>query len=858
MLSFHRTLGFRYIRQRWSRAALVIASIALGVATLVATRALNQCMKQATRGAITPLAGTADLMVSLADSGVPIRLVEELRRANIPGLAEVRPLVLARVSLPDQGERPAMLVGVDIDSPRMSDDNLLKVEVTNPLALLPGRRPAFLGSELAGALPQGSDRLRVRAAGKINDLAVLGTIDARGPAASLGGSLIAMRLADAAGLLGKPDDVTRIDLILTPDLPDAERERARTRVAEVLAGRANVRGHEDDQRAMHDVMAGLEFGFLLGGVGALVVGLFLVYNALSVTVAERRHDIGILRSLGATRGQVAGLFAVEAAILGLAGAALGVPLGLGLAQLARGPIQQVLSDILMPVEAGALSVGLLDILIAIAAGIATAQAAAIVPAIRAANQEPADAVRRVPLVHGWRLRVVQIAGSGLPILGGALCIAFREYIPDALGGPRSGSFGGLALVLVGILLATPLLAELAAHLFAPLAPYLLGIEGRLAADNLSRSPGRTGLVIAALAAGAALMFETAGLTDSTEFAILNWIDRSIAADLFVSCNSSLAASGNSQPMQERIGSEMATLPGVEAVLPIRFQLINFRSTKVYLIALDAQHFHDLGMSRPGIVGRDPFPGLSRPGTVICSENFAVIHKLHVGDSVTIAGKRGPLTLRIIGTVPDYTWNRGTLYLDRPRYVRDFDDDLVDSFDVYLKPGADVEAVRETIARRWGAPESLVVMTRAELRQTIADVVHRLYALAYAQQIVVGLVAGLGVVTALLISVLQRRRELGLLRAVGASQRQILFTVLAEAVLMGIIGAVIGLLVGLPLEWYAVRVILLEETGFSFPVLVPWKAVGIVTALALATAILAGLGPAIHAMRQRIAEAIAYE
>jgi putative ABC transport system permease protein len=861
MLSFHRTLSFRYVRQRWSRAVLVIASIALGVATLVATRALNQCMKQATRGAVTPLAGTADLMISLADSGVPGELVDELRRAHIPGLAEIRPLVLARVGLhglPDQGDRLAMLVGIDIDAQRMSDDNLLRIDITNPLALMPGRRPAFLGSELAGSLPPGTDRLRVRASGKVNDLAILGTIDARGPAASLGGNLIVMRLADAAAVLGKPDDVTRIDLILAPDLPEADRERARARVAEVLVGRANVRGHEDDQRAMHDVMAGLEFGFLLGGVGALVVGLFLVYNALSVTVAERRHDIGILRSLGATRPQVAGLFAVEAAILGLAGAALGVPLGLGLAELARGPIQQVLSDILMPIEAGALSVGLLDIVIAIAAGIATAQAAAIVPAIRAANQEPADAVRRVPLVHGWRLRAVQIAGSGLLILGGALCIAFREYIPAPLGGPRSGSFGGLALVLVGILLATPLLAELAAHLFAPLAPYLLGIEGRLAADNLSRSPGRTGLVIAALAAGAALMFETAGLTDSTEFAILSWVDRSIAADLFVSCNSSLAASGNSQPMQQQVGRDIAALPEVEAVLPIRFQLISFRATKVYLIALDAQQFHDLGMARPGIVGREQFPALTAPGTVICSENFAVIHKLKVGDSVTIAGKHGPLQLRIVGTVPDYTWNRGTLYLDRPRYIREFDDDLVDSFDIYLKPEADIEAVRETIARRWGAPESLVVMTRAELRQTIADVVHRLYALAYAQQIVVGLVAGLGVVTALLISVLQRRRELGLLRAVGASQRQILFTVLAEAVLMGIIGAVIGLLVGLPLEWYAVRVILFEETGFSFPVLVPWKAVGIVTALALTTAILAGLGPAVHAMRQRIAEAIAYE
>jgi putative ABC transport system permease protein len=120
------------------------------------------------------------------------------------------------------------------------------------------------------------------------------------------------------------------------------------------------------------------------------------------------------------------------------------------------------------------------------------------------------------------------------------------------------------------------------------------------------------------------------------------------------------------------------------------------------------------------------------------------------------------------------------------------------------------------------------------------------------------VAGLGVVMALLISVLQRRRELGLLRAVGASPLQVLRTVLAEAVLMGIVGALIGLLVGIPMEWYAVRVLLLEEAGFALPLKVPWLEAGVLTAMALAIATLAGLGPAVQAVRLRIADAIAYE
>jgi putative ABC transport system permease protein len=450
------------------------------------------------------------------------------------------------------------------------------------------------------------------------------------------------------------------------------------------------------------------------------------------------------------------------------------------------------------------------------------------------------------------VRVLHIGGSVVLIGGGVLGIALAPYLP-----PRAGSFGGVCLVLVGILLATPLFAELIARLLAPLTRHL-SIEGRLAADNLTRSPGRTGLVIAALAAGVALMFEAAGLTLSSEEAILEWIDQVTAADLFVTCNSPVAASGNSQSMDEEVGRQLAALPLVAAALPVRFQRLDYGKTMIFVTALDAQGYYDRTEDRPWVVGREKFPLLREPGTVLMSENFAVLHHVKVGDTVTLGGPRGPVNLRVVGTVVDYTWNRGTLVLDRQQYVDAFQDAKVDSFDVYLKPGADVNAAREMIANRYAADLSLVVLTRDELRETIRSMVRRLYALSYVQQLLVGLVAGLGVVMALLISVLQRRRELGLLRAVGASRAQVLRSVLAEALLMGLIGALIGLMFGLPLEWYAVRILLTEETGFSFPMRIPWQAAGAVAALALVIATVAGLGPAIHAMRQRIAESIAYE
>jgi putative ABC transport system permease protein len=131
-------------------------------------------------------------------------------------------------------------------------------------------------------------------------------------------------------------------------------------------------------------------------------------------------------------------------------------------------------------------------------------------------------------------------------------------------------------------------------------------------------------------------------------------------------------------------------------------------------------------------------------------------------------------------------------------------------------------------------------------------------MAYALLGMVAVVTALGVLTALLISVIQRRRELGLLRAVGANKWQVLRTVLAEAVLMGAIGTFIGIILGVPIQWYVVQITLFEEGGFAFPVVLPWKEAGVIAALALIVATLAGLVPAIHAGRLRISEAIAYE
>lgn len=882
MLSLYRILSLGYLRLQWGRAALIVVSIALGVTMLVATRVLNETMSSAARKAARPLAGAVDLMLHNGETGVPRSLVSELREARPAGVRSVKPLVLGDVGLPlknGQVLRPKLL-GIELDNLRESSQDWkvkfeLRLRPDEPertwadvarkgllVWLTEERRTALVGKDLAGRLG-GTPNFTVIMAGKELPVWAAGTVSGEGHAAFLGGNTIVMRIEDASAILytaaDQADFVTRIDVAFEPG---ADPEQTQRRVEEVVGKRASVLTLEASDRSLSDVTAGLEVGFALGGAAALVVGMFLVYNALAVSVAERRHDIGILRSVGATRWQVAALFAGEAGILGLAGAALGVPLGWGLATISAGPIQEIMSDIFMPLDPRGVPLTLNTTAIAILAGLATALLAALVPALQAASEEPADAVRRVPPSARWLLRALQAGGSMLLVGLGLLAIALREWLPS-----RVGSYGGIVLVLVGALLITPLVAAVTARLLQPLARQLLGLEGRLAADNLARSPGRTGLVIAALGAGAALMFLTAGLTLSSEHALLGWIDERIGADLFVSSHSSITTGGKILPMDENLGQRIAQDPElkdkISHVVPVRFHEISYKEDIVFLIAFDATAARAAHQGRPPISGSELYPILAQePDAILVSDNFAVLHGVGVGDTIEVHGKSGQLVrLRVIGTVTDYTWNRGTILMDRALYQRKFGDAKVEVFHIYVRRGQDEAEVSTLIGRKWGAgnaKEDLVVLTRKELRDEMISILHRLYSISYAQQLVVALVAALGVVTALLISVLQRRRELGLLRAVGASQGQVLLSVLAEAILMGVIGSVIGLMLGLPLEWFVLRFILVDETGFVFPIQVPWAAAGLLSLLAILIATLAGLLPAVRAMHLHIADAIAYE
>lgn len=897
MQTVFRLLSLRYLLQRWDRSALIVASIALGVATLVSTRILNDCIETAATQSTTPL-GIGDLFITNGELGVNRPIADEIRAAKIDGIESVQPIVVDRVYLPAQDNRATVLIGAELAKHQlagkdafeaMAGENPLKITIVRidiadvSLFTLASRRLVVISRPLhddwSRRKASKDEPFTIRYGGRTLDCQPVGIVEYGddSPLKALGPNVVGMEIVQAAkflrpgpqpavaALVGgsaspdawdelQPPRVNRIDILLKPG---ADATVVRMKLEALVGDRAGVRTPKDQDKNTQEIIGGIQLGFTLCSLGAMVVGLFLVYNSLAVTVAERRHDIGILRSIGATRLQIVLMFAIAAFLLGLVGSLLGIPLGYLLSQIALQMIQNDLAR--MSVGGGEVPLSMPDpltLLLAFVAGVGTAVFAALVPSLQAAYQDPADAVRRVPGGVGgaWRAahRILCIA---LLAIGVGLVLS-RHELP-----PRIGAFGGMIFALVGMLLSAPILVGILVKFVQPVLRQVLPIEARLAADNLIRSPGRTGLVIGALAAGVAVMIQTAGVGRSNEEPVTKWLDEIIQADLLLASGDVSEAIASQSPCDPEVIRELKTIEGVEAVAGIRYVRPEFNGTYVFMTAIEMDQFIDPSQARAanGLPQLDKLRKLPGRDGVVISDNFAAWHKVKVGDTITLNSPNGPVKLAVLDQAEDYSWSRGTLFIDRAVYSRLFRDNQIDIAHVFVTRASDEArlAAKERVSG-FAADRGYVTADRSAIRKILGDIIERVYKLVHLQQVVVGLVAALGVVTSLLISVLQRKRELGLLLAVGATPAQVIRTVLYEAVLMGLFGTVLGFFIGVPLEWYVVRVVLFEESGFVFDVVLPWKQAFGIGIGAMVVATLAGLLPALRAVKTRIPDAIAYE
>ncbi|HSB45701.1 MAG TPA: FtsX-like permease family protein, partial [Nitrospira sp.] len=715
-------------------------------------------------------------------------------------------------------------------------------------------------------LAQGST-IDVAVASQNVRLRVAGLIRSDEERESLWDRVVVMDLAAAQVLFGSVGRLDRIELVTAADrTPEDVSSAVRT----VLPPHLIVQRPAQRTAQVEKMIGAFQLNLAVLSWVGLLVGMFLVYNTMSFSVAQRRREIGIYRALGMTERHVAGLFLVEAGLFGLLGGLLGSLAGLWLARSLVLLVSRTISDLYVPLAAQGAAMtfdahSVVALIQGVVVGMAVSMAGALGPSIDASRTVTTKALAPGDYETTAQLRGRRYVWGSLALLIlGGFC---------TLGRPVAGLpiFGYVAtLCLLGALsLLAPVCIVALRSVSQHRSPSSLALSGNLrhiAADHAARHPGRNGVTVSALIVGLAIMIGVVVMVRSFRETVEVWVNDTVMADLVIAPPAWLHG--------KQVGQAARTLPfawlptlqateGVAAVDTYRDVQVEAQGQPVALVSRDLRLHAQ--RSRYLMVEGDSTSVLMRAaetGGVLLSEVLANRLSLRVGGTVMIVTPNGPKAVPVEGIFYDYATDGGKMVMERTFYRQLWNDDRVTVFALYLEPAADSDQVRQSVARGLTRGQERLtpptIIRNKELRREILNIFDRTFVLTYVLEAIAVLVAVLGIVNTLVTAVLERRRELATLQAIGASTDQVERLVLWEAVYLGMIGAVLGVIGGLALAWVLIAVINKQSFGWTIRMTIPIAVLFQAVLLAIAAAWLAGYFPARWAARQTVVDGLREE
>ena len=846
-----RLISWPYLKKHAVRSLLTVVGIVLGVAVFVAMHTANEAVFYAFERTVDRIAGAAQLQVTSSEAGFPEEILERVQ--SIPEVQVAVPVIEAPAgtNLPGQGN--LLILGVDMTGDRSLREYDLEsgdeAVIDDPLVFLAQPDSIIITNEFAARnnLRVGD---RVTLSTMIGDKAftVRGIMRSGGLTSAFGGNLAVMDIYAAQQVFGRGRRFDRIDLTLREGLAVEDGQAA---IGKALGVGFDVVPPAMRGEQLESTLAVYAISMNISSVFALFIGMFIIYNSFAIAVTQRRSEIGILRALGAPRAQIRNVFLIESAVSGLLGSIVGIVIGIFMARGMVGSISNMLEGIYGVAErAEEVSADPRLLTAAIAIGIATSMIAAWLPARSASRVDPVQALQK------GKYQVLTAGENRARRLTAAVMMAAALVMLWI--GRSIWFYAGYALIIVAALLLVPTIALWFSRALRPVLKWLRPVEGALAADSLIQSPRRTSGAVAALMLSLGQVIGLGGVSRESYSSILDWLNTALNPDLFVAGSQNL--SDRTFRFPKTLGDEIGRIPGVEDFQTVRSFRLNVGGIPIMLIVIDAESFERRG-HRP-LVAEDPrgmYP-LARSGQgVIVSDNFARLQGQKVGDHVDLATPGGLLSLPIAGIITDWSDQQGSVFLDRAVYEQYWKDDTVNVVRVYVNKGTDPMAVRQRILERLSpAYPRMLVFTNAEVRSWVLQLTDQWLQLTYSQVFIAVIVAILGIVNTLTVSIIDRKRELGVLRAVGGFRRQIRQTVWMEAVAIGLVGLSLGLLFGAANLYFLLQITGRDLSGMYLPYRFPFSIAAMLFPTILAAAFFSALWPAEAAVRASLVEALEYE
>ncbi|HEY3095845.1 MAG TPA: FtsX-like permease family protein [Acidimicrobiia bacterium] len=624
-------------------------------------------------------------------------------------------------------------------------------------------------------------------------------------------------------------------------------ETLKNRIAEKLNNKTYqvLTGAEITKENQTDIQNALSFfniAMVVFALIALFVGSFIIFNTFSIVVAQRVREMALLRAIGASGRQVMGSVLTEAVLVGLFASLVGLGAGIVLSNALKALINAFGFDI----PAGGTVVSARTVIVALLVGSGVTILSAIVPARKASRVPPVAAMRDVATEgrpHSWRRVLIGFGITGLGVL---------SLFAGLFGGAGIQFVGlGALIVFIGVFVLGPVIARPLSDAIGWPAARLRGITGTLARDNAMRNPKRTSATAAALMIGVALVGFITIFAASTKRSIDVQVDRAFKADYVISTGGFGGGGfGGFSPM---LADDVAKLPQVGASSPLRFNEAEFDGSQKFFTALQPQSANDLFDLK---VEDGRVADLEQPATLAVSRAVADDHNWRIGSRVPVGFPNGTtgLTVRMIygsGTkegLSDYaisiaTYNEHyTNQLDQQEYVK-------------LAPGVSPAEGRRALDRVLKAYPNAELQDRTEFKAAQAAQINQLLGLIYALLFLAVVIALIGIANTLALSIYERTRELGLLRAVGMSRRQLRSTVRWESVIIALLGTFLGLAIGLFFGWAVVEALKDEGITEFAP---PGGQLLLVVIIGGIAGVIAAIGPARRAAKLDVLRAVTHE
>ena len=828
----------------------MLLGISIGVAVAVGIDIANTSASRAFDLSTEAITGKATHYISGGSQGIDESIYVDLRRSGVE--VPIAPVITDYVTSPSMDNTTLQLLGIDPFSEAPFRNYLggedgvvvdgLTSFLTHPNSVLLSEQMAETHGLDLGEI------FEIEYAGRIQEVSIAGLLQ---PADNLTrqaiDGLLLVDIATAQEIIGKLGQIDRIDLIVT-ESDDASLER----IQDILPSGILVQPNAVRSGAIEQITAAFRLNLTALSLLALVVALFLIYNTMTFSVVQRRPLFGTLRSLGVTRQEIFLMVVSEAFVIGFIGAVFGILIGIIMGRGAVGLVSQTINDLFFVTTVRDLPIPLISLVKGFVLGVVATVITAAFPAWEAASVSPRTALSRANLESKAQRVVYWLGIAGVIIILIGIIVLALSYTSLVL------SFAGTFAIILGFAILTPTFTIWLMSAASKLTSRMWGLLGRMAPREVVNSISRTSVAVAALMVAIAVTIGVSLMVNSFRFTVDTWMNQILHGDIYVSVPGATV----SQPLQA-IDPQVITVleqwEGVQRVDLLQNALVDSPAGPIQISANNNPNDGMEQLYRASEYAPGEIWGAVEQGAVLVSEPLANRLGLPLkGGVLPLYTKAGLQDFPIAGIYYDYASSQGNAILSLEQYRQYWDDDQVSAAAIILEPGVDIQGTADALKARLAEIQILLVRPNQVLRDDALEVFDRTFAITSALQLMTTIVAFVGVLSAMMSLQLDKQRQLGILKAIGLTGRQVWRLITLETGLMGTVAGLLSMPTGYVLALILVFIINRRSFGWTLQMQLTPEPFIQAFVIAVGAAVLAGLYPALRIIRRNTSEAIRFD